>query len=73
MPDPEVSRARGCSRCAVTGSTALDTDFNWGLIIRLAMSFGLACSRSSIAHASSDYDKARFGMEVLRASRARRT
>ncbi|MEP0762611.1 MAG: NADH-quinone oxidoreductase subunit B, partial [Chloroflexota bacterium] len=48
----------------------MDTIYNWGRRNSIwPMSFGLACCAiEMIATASSRFDQARFGMEVLRAS-----
>lgn len=72
LHDPEVPVPEGMqSTVAVTNLTRLvDSIYNWGRRNSIwPMAFGLACCAiEMIAAASSRFDQARFGMEVLRAS-----
>ena len=72
LHDPELPVPEGMqSAVAVTRfDKLLDTIYNWGRHYSVwPMAFGLACCAiEMIATASSRFDQARFGMEVLRAS-----
>ncbi len=72
LHDPDVPVPEGMqSAVAVTNvGKLLNTIYNWGRRNSVwPMAFGLACCAiEMIATASSRFDQARFGMEVLRAS-----
>ncbi len=69
-PDVPVPEGMQSSVAVTTFGRLIDSIYNWGRRNSIwPMAFGLACCAiEMIATASSRFDQARFGMEVLRAS-----